>query len=56
VLARWGSPLSPCADGSVDAYWKRADGTILMNFESTGGVEFFAELAGVRLKGTTRKA
>lgn len=60
TLSRAGEPMmSACADGSVDAYWKTADGITLMNFNAKGKIGFFSDFAGFKIKGsgsTTQEA
>jgi hypothetical protein len=51
-LAVAGEPsMSACANGSVDAYWRTRSGPILVNFNTHGGMAFYAEIAGFKLKG-----
>lgn len=46
--------ISPCADGSIDIFWKNARFTLLVNIQSTDATpDFYAETAdGLTLEGT----
>jgi hypothetical protein len=46
--------ISPCADGSIDIFWKNARFTLLVNIQPTDvAPDFYAETAeGLTLEGT----
>lgn len=54
ALAAFGEPaIGPCADGSIDLWWNPVGKeSALVNFTGAGGTSFYAEIGGIRFKGS----